>query len=141
MHHAGAGALLPASRGVCICAGAGTVGLQAHDALWHCTPQVEKYFGQLLPESYWVGVSRASIGTDYTMTDGSNIPQVPLAACTVLCALVAASPRPLHMPIVYPCSMPRSCCSCLPDCLPPCLPLSLRLPTMYYSNLNIMYNL
>jgi hypothetical protein len=39
-------------------------------------PQVEQYFGNLLPSTYWLGVSRASIGTDYTLTDGTAIQQV-----------------------------------------------------------------
>jgi hypothetical protein len=43
-----------------------------------CTlaPQVEKYFGSLLPQRYWLGASRAGIGSDYTLTDGLQIPQV-----------------------------------------------------------------
>jgi hypothetical protein len=38
--------------------------------------QVEKYFGALLPAQYWHGASRASIDTEYTLTDGLAISQV-----------------------------------------------------------------
>jgi hypothetical protein len=55
-------------------------------------PQVEQYFGALLPPRYWLGASRAGIGSDYTLTDGLQIPQVWLClgpAC--LARRVAAS--------------------------------------------------
>jgi hypothetical protein len=65
---------------------------------------VEQYFGMLLPATYWLGASRASIGMEYTLTDGTAIQQVggcpynssrrpcaPLAgaACCRLCMWLA----------------------------------------------------
>jgi hypothetical protein len=47
-------------------------------------PQVEQYFGNLLPTTYWLGVSRASIGTEYTLTDGTAIQQVRITGFCVL---------------------------------------------------------
>jgi hypothetical protein len=64
---------------------------------WNTTPQVEKFFGALLPATrYWLGASRASMDTDYTLTDGMPIMQASDGsthrlhdACNALASLVA----------------------------------------------------
>jgi hypothetical protein len=55
--------------------------------------QVEKYFGSLLPITiYWHGASRAAVGSDYALTDGTQILQVgALGRCLHAAAAAAAA--------------------------------------------------
>ncbi len=59
----------------CITAVAGLLS-QTAEVAGTAPAQVEQYFGALLPQRYWLGASRAGIGSEYTLTDGLQIPQV-----------------------------------------------------------------
>ncbi len=86
-----------------------------HPPLPAVPSQVERYLGNLLPTAYWVGASRSGVGTEYTLTDGSQISQVGLAEvlsrqCCMLIPTWLACPRlilPWPQPLVGQSRIPQ----------------------------------